>query len=299
MGSKILYYLIIIPLSVLPYFVLYGISNVMFLLFYYVVGYREKVIVKNIYSAFTDKSEKEKKKLVRKFYLHFTDLIVESIKNFTVSEKQIKKRVLFENIELIDSLYDEGKSIVTVGGHYGNWEMFAVAAGNISKHQQYGIYKPLKNKFFDDKVVSTRGAYGMKLIPMKETKAYFLKENENPISIIFGSDQWPSNPQGAHWTKFLGKRTPFLYGVEKYAKEFNWPVVYCEIVRLKRGRFKIKFHLLTENPVELEKGEMMQLFVGKLEQTINNDPAYWLWSHNRWKQSEEEVFPEKFKGVDE
>ncbi|MDB9701945.1 lipid A biosynthesis acyltransferase, partial [Flavobacteriales bacterium] len=108
MGSKILFYLIIIPLSVLPYFVLYGISNVMFLLFYYVVGYRKKVIVKNIYSAFPDKSEKEKKKLVRKFYLHFTDLIVESIKNFTVSEKQIKKRVLFENIELIDSLYDEG-----------------------------------------------------------------------------------------------------------------------------------------------------------------------------------------------
>ncbi len=299
MGSKILYYLIIIPLSVLPYFVLYGISNFLFVILYYVLGYRKKVIVKNIYSSFPDKSEKEKKTIVRKFYLHFTDLIVESIKNFTVSEKQIKKRVKFLNVELIDAIYDKGKSIVTVGGHYGNWEMFAVAAGNVSKHEQYGIYKPLKNKFFDAKIVSTRGAYGMNMISMKETKTYFLKENKNPISIIFGSDQWPSNPQGAHWTTFLGKRTPFLYGVEKYAKEFNWTVVYCEIIREKRGRFAIKYHELTEDPASLEKGEMMQLFVDKLEKTIYNDPAYWLWSHNRWKQSEEEVFPEKQKGVDE
>ncbi|MEN8927403.1 MAG: lysophospholipid acyltransferase family protein [Flavobacteriales bacterium] len=288
--AKVLYYLVILPLSILPYALLYGISNFMFLLLYYIFGYRKKVIVGNIYSSFPELEEKEKNKIVRKFYLHFCDLIVEAIKNFTVSEKQIKKRVQFSNVDLMDQLYDKGKSVVMIGGHYGNWEMFAIAAGNIHKHKQYGIYKPLSAKFFDEKLKKSRGAYGMNMIPMKETKTYFEATHKEPISVIFGSDQWPSKPERAHWTTFLGKETPFLYGGEKYAKEFDYAVVYCEILREKRGYFNVNYHLITENPKELEKGEIIDLFTEKLEKTINSNKPYWLWSHKRWKKTKEEVF---------
>tara|TARA_B110000093_G_scaffold44321_1_gene47390 strand:+ start:531 stop:1439 length:909 start_codon:yes stop_codon:yes gene_type:complete len=290
MGSKVFYYLFVIPLSRMPYFILYRVSDFFYFLMYYIIGYRKKVIVDNISKSFPAKSSEEITKIVKKFYSHFCDLIVESIKNFTVSEKQIKKRVKFNNIDVPDALFDKGKSIITIGGHFGNWEMYAIAAGNVMKHEQFGIYKPLSAKFFDKKIKSSRGAYGMNMIPMKEAKSYFEMEHKKPISIIFGSDQWPSKPERAYWTTFLGRETPFLYGAEKYAKDFDWAVVYCEILRIKRGHFQANYHLLTESPNDLKEGEIIDLFVRKLEKTILDNKPYWLWSHKRWKKTKEEVF---------
>ena len=265
----------------------------MYVIMYYMLGYRKKVISENINLSFPNKTEKERKQIIKKFYRHFCDLIVEAVKNFTVSEKQISKRVVFKDLSVIDSLCEQGKSVVTIGGHYGNWEMFAVAAGKATKHKQYGIYKPLSNKFFDNKMKSSRGAYGMNMIPMKETKSYFEKEHETPITLIFGSDQWPSNAKRAYWTTFLGRETPFIYGAEKYAKDFDWPVVYCDLTRVKRGYFEVNYRLLTDRPNETEYGEIIEKFVRMLEETIDRDPAYWLWSHRRWKRTKEEVFNDK------
>tara|TARA_B110000977_G_scaffold116233_1_gene150158 strand:- start:129 stop:1025 length:897 start_codon:yes stop_codon:yes gene_type:complete len=290
MGSKVFYYLFVIPLSRMPYFILYRVSDFVYFLMYYIIGYRKKVIVDNISKSFPAKSSEEITKIVKKFYSHFCDLILESIKNFTVSEKQIKKRVKFNNVDLPDALFDKGKSIITIGGHYGNWEMSAIAAGNAMKHKQYGIYKPLSSNFFDKKMKSSRGAYGMNMIPMKEAKSYFEMEHKKPISIVFGSDQWPSKPERAYWTTFLGRETPFLFGAEKYAKDFDRPVVYCEILKEKRGYFNVNYHLLTEKPSQLEYGEIIDLYIRKLEKTIEYEPAYWLWSHKRWKKTKEEVF---------
>lgn len=290
MGSKILYYIVIKPVSLLPYFLLYRLSDFMFFLMYYLIGYRKKVIIDNIYSSFPDKDEVEKGKIVKKFYRHFCDLIVEAVKNFSVSPKQIEKRMKFENIEVLNKYFDLGKSVVTIGGHYGNWEMFAVGVGKVSKLKQYAIYKPLSNSFFDDKMKKSRGFNGLSLIPMKETKAHFREERKEPITIIFGSDQWPSNPKRAFWTTFLGRETPFLFGAEKYAKEFDWPVVYCELIREKRGHFIAKYHELTNDPTTCKEGEITEKFVTLLEKTIEKDPAYWLWSHRRWKRSKDEVF---------
>ena len=168
--------------------------------------------------------------------------------------------------------------------------MSAIAAGNAMKHKQYGIYKPLSSNFFDKKMKSSRGAYGMNMIPMKEAKSYFEMEHKKPISIVFGSDQWPSKPERAYWTTFLGRETPFLFGAEKYAKDFDRPVVYCEILKEKRGYFNVNYHLLTEKPSQLEYGEIIDLYIRKLEKTIEYEPAYWLWSHKRWKKTKEEIF---------
>jgi Kdo2-lipid IVA lauroyltransferase/acyltransferase len=289
MGSRILYYLVIKPISLLPYFVLYGISNILFVFMYVGLGYRKKVIKGNVYASFPNKTEANKKKIVKKFYLHFCDFIVESIKNFSISSKQIQKRVKFENIELLNKFYDQGKSVITIGGHYGNWEMFALAVGKVSKLKQLAIYKPLSNTYFDDKVKSSRGKFGLEMIPMKETKSYFQDENLPLRTIIFGSDQWPSKPERAYWTQFLGRETPFLLGAEIYAKQFDWPVVYCEIIREKRGRFIVKYHDLTENPTQEPNGSIIQKYVELLEKTILNDPSYWLWSHKRWKKTKKEV----------
>jgi len=262
----------------------------MYLVIYHIIGYRKKVVSQNINRAFPDKSASERKDIIKRFYGHFCDLVVESIKNFSISKEEISKRVTFENVELMDQIHDSGKSVVTIGGHYGNWEMYAVAVGEVTKHAQLAIYKPLSNKFMDKKMRASREIYGLKMIPMKSTKDYFMDTSGRLKSITFGSDQWPSNAKNAHWTKFFNIDTPFFYGGEKYAKEFDWPVVYVDLYRVKRGHYRCKYHLLTLEPNSLPGGEIIDQFVQRLEQTINVDPAYWLWSHKRWKGTKEEIF---------
>lgn len=291
MGSKILYYVFIIPISALPLFILYGISNFMYVMMYYVFGYRKKVIEDNIYKSFPDKSENEKKRIVKAFYKHFCDIIIESIKNFTISKKQVLKRFSVENPEVLDKYYDQGKSVVMIGGHYNNWELYAVAISMLAKHQHLGIYKPLSSAFFDEKMRSSREKFGLKMIPMKATRQNFETTHEHPVCMIFGSDQWPSNPKKAHWTTFLGRETPFLFGAEKYAKEFDWPVVYGEILKVKRGKYTLVLHDLTDKPKELENGQIIETYVRMLEKTITErKPELWLWSHRRWKRTKDEVF---------
>lgn len=293
MASKILYYLVLFPISILPYFILYGISNVMYFLLYYVIGYRKKVIQENIYSSFPEMDDKEKIKIIKKFYLHFCDLVIESIKNFTISEKQIRKRVIFENLDVLNSLYDKNRNVVSMTSHYGNWELLATSIGDISKHKQHGIYKPLKSELFDVKMKQAREKFGLVMFPMADTIKYFKKNYEEPVSIFFASDQWPSNPKRAFWTKFLGKDTPVLFGAEQYATLFDYSVVYCEMIKVKRGYYSVNFKLLAENPKDLSKGDITNLYIKELEKTIKKDPSQWLWSHKRWKRTKEEVFNEK------
>ena len=292
MGAKILYYLILIPISRLPYFILYGLSNLMCFVLYN-IGYRKKVIVENISNSFPAKSSLEVTKIVKEFYKHFCDLVIESIKNFTISERQIRQRVVFNNVEILDKLYAKNKNIVSMTSHQCNWEMLAVALGGMSKHKQLGIYKPLTSNLFDVKMKKSREKFGLKMFPMSETVKYFKKTYEEPVSIFFASDQWPSNPKRAYWTTFLERDTPVLFGAEQYATLFNWSVVYCEMVKVKRGYYSVNFKLLSENPSELSKGEITNSYIHELEKTIAKSPSNWLWSHRRWKKTKEEVLNEK------
>jgi len=283
MAIKILYYLILLPLSYLPHFVLYRIADFIYFLLAYVIKYREAVIDENLKNSFPKKSDKERTKIKKRYYLHLSDLLIESLKNLSISKRSLEKRFTFENLDLIDNVYDQGKSVITMGGHYGSWERFAIAVGDLTKHEQYGIYKPIKDKFINKQIKISRERFGMKMISMLMTKKYFIKTPEQLKSIIFGVDQWTSNPRIAHWSKFLNQDTTFFPAAENLAKQFDWAVVYCSLVKTKRGHYHATYELITMNPKEEKEGAIMENFVKKLEATIQNDPPYWLWSHRRWK----------------
>jgi len=279
----LLYYLVIIPVSLLPFPLLYLVSDFLFFLFYYVLGYRKKVIVGNIQRSFPDKTEKEKKEIVKKFYRHFCDLILESIKTFTISEKQVQKRVVCKNPEGIDKYYAKNRSVIIAGGHYNNWELFAVAVDSQIKHKAIGIYKPLTNKYFDNILRKTRSKYGLYMISTRDVKKVFEEEKNNLTATIFAIDQSPSNPDKAYWTTFLNQDTGVLFGTEKYAKDYNQVVVYGRINKEKRGHYSYEFFDVTDNPAATEHGEITEKITRMLETDINNQPEFWLWSHKRWK----------------
>ena len=250
-----------------------------------ILSYRKDIILGNIKRSFPDKTVDQQLEIYRNFYRHFCDLLIENLKGFTITEAQIKSRLKMSNPELVNDYFEKGKSIILIGGHYNNWEVTAQGCPVYLKHELYAIYKPLKSDFYNNKMRSTRGKFGLHLTPMKLTKKYFELETKNPKAIIFGSDQSPSNVKNAYWTTFLNQDTGFLFGAEKYAKDYNYPVIYVHIEKVKRGFYMVNFELICEDPNSLKHGEIIKLFAEKLEKNIIDRPPYWLWSHHRWKKS--------------
>ncbi|MFZ5970822.1 MAG: lysophospholipid acyltransferase family protein [Bacteroidota bacterium] len=281
--NRLFYYGFILPISRLPFSALYFFSDVLYILFYYVARYRKKVIRGNIRRSFPDKTEQEWIPIEKEFYRHFCDLILESLKVFTISAKQVHQRMKIRNPELANQFFNEGRSIIIAGGHYNNWELFAVAIDEAIKHQAKGIYKPLSNKYFDRKMQATRSKYGLELVHHRKVKESFEADKDKPTATIFAIDQSPTQHAPPLWMNFLNQETAVLTGTEKYARRYNYPVVFGRIHKIKRGHYEFEMELVCENPAGTEEGEVTIMTTRMLERDIQQVPAYWLWSHRRWK----------------
>lgn len=282
MLTRFFFYVVLIPISYLPFPVLYLISDGLYFILYKLVGYRKKVVFQNVSKSFPQKTKAEQMKIVSHFYSHLCDLVVESVKVFTISEQHVRARFKFVNPDFADRFYDEGKSVIIAGGHINNWELFAVAIDSEIKHRTVALYKRLNNKFFDDMMRATRGKYGLKMVPTREAREEF-ERKDGVKAVIFGFDQSPRNEYTSYWATFLNQDTAMNFGVEKYAKEFNYPVLYGRINKLRRGHYSFEFTEAIENPQQTEYGYITRRINQLLEQDIMNAPQFWLWSHKRWK----------------
>lgn len=281
--SALFYYLLLLPISWLPLPALYVLSDLLFFFLFTVFGYRKKVVWENLRNSFPEKSEKELKLLMRKFYGHFCDVVVEGLKSFSISEKQLQKRVEAVNTELLEKYFRLNKSVILCTGHYGNWEWPAVAFIRHSSHKALGIYLPLKSKFFDTKLQETRSKFGMTLMSVKEVAQYFEDHKNERCSYGFIFDQSPSNPKKGIWLKFLNQDTSVMTGVERYAVKYDYPVIYGKIIKLSRGKYRITYELVTDAPTQTKENEITEKIYRINEEIIRSAPEYWLWTHRRWK----------------
>ncbi len=270
-------------LSLLPWRILYFFSGI----FYVIVrisGYRADVILENLRYSFPEKSERELKVIRRKFYHHFCDLFVEVIKLQTMPEKVFRKRMVFENVEYTEKVFEEGRSILVALGHYGNWEW--IGAGNyVMKHLGGAIYKPLKSKIFDRYMYTLRTNTLGVVFPMKTVFRDLLKLRQEGTKYAIGviADQTPNRRQIQHYCCFLNQKTPVHMGLEKMAVKLNDVVVYSRMEKVKRGYYKITFIPLFEKPKETKEFEITDTAMKYLEEDIRRNPELWLWSHRRWK----------------
>lgn len=281
--SAFLYFGVLLPISFLPYRVLYFVSDGLYVLLYYVIGYRKKVVFQNIANSFPEKTTQQHKKIAREFYKHFCDVVVESFKVFSITEKEVKERMIFKNPEVLQPYLEKRQSIILAGGHYNNWELFAVAVDAPMEHQAIAIYKKLKNNFLDLKMRESRGKYGLKMISTKIVKEAFEKEKNTLTATIFAIDQSPGNKSNCYWTTFLHQETGVVFGTEKYAKEYNYPVLFGHIQKIKRGHYYFSFTPIEDNPQQSPHGAIMEKLTRLLEKDIMEQPQYWLWTHKRWK----------------
>lgn len=279
-------------LTLLPLRVLYLLSDSVYFLIYYVARYRKKVVFGNIRKSFPDKSEKEIRSIVKKFYHHLCDYFIESMYLINMSLDECNKRYTFSNVEALEKLKAQGKSVFYLTSHYGNWE-WAINLDVKTPYHTIGIYKRIHNATFDRLFQYLRSKFGCGTVLMKRTlkKIITLKRAGEQFALYSVADQRPGRDDLNFWTTFLNQDTPIITGSEKLAKKFDMAVVFMNVKRLKRGYYHAKFELLAEHPAEFEEGEIAEKYIRKVEEIINVDPAYWLWSHKRWRYSPEEYKP--------
>ncbi len=248
--------------------------------------YRRKVVRQNLLNAFPDKSTQEIIKIEKGFYRYFIDFIFESIKAVSISKKEVTRRTVIKNPELLNSLYAQNKNIIVTAGHYNNWEFYALSLPNLIQFETYSIYQPLKNNFYDNILFRSRTRNGMKLIATKDIIPFFSSTIEDKKLVVIVNDQSPSHPKQAHWNKFLNQDTGWNTGPEKLARKFDYVVLFGNCRRLKRGYYEVEFSSISDDPRKTAEGEITDKYSILLESLINEKPQYWLWSHKRWKHQQ-------------
>ena len=269
-------------ISLLPIWILYIISDILYIVVYKIVGYRKKVVSDNLFNSFPDKNQSEIKEIKNKFYRHFFDLVVESVKAVTASENFLRKKVVFKNIELFDKYYEKNQSIVLAVSHFGNWEWGILGISLNSKQKMMGVYKKLNNTFFNDFMNKSRRKFDAELIEMNDTYRYLVEKKEECKIIGLLADQSPIKNKSNYWTTFLNQETSVYLGPEKISKKFKYPVLFC-MNKVKRGCYEVFIEELCTNPEKTSKGEITSIYLRKMEEKINEQPQYWLWTHRRWK----------------
>ncbi len=274
------------PFKYMPLRWLYAISDFMYLIIYKILRYRVKVVRQNLKRSFPGKTEKDLRRIERKFYSHFCDLFVEQFYILHANAQKVQKLCRFKNVDMVNSYYDKGKSLVVAGGHYGNWELYGMF-GIYLKHKVFGAYKPLANKYFEKFINASRERFGALAVPMKDTFRLAMDFTSKGRLFFLGliADQTPARGEIRYWTSFLNQDTPVFLGTEKIAKKLNQPVFFCNMRKIKRGFYEVELELLTENPADTKPYEITEMHLRALERLINEAPEYWLWSHRRWKHS--------------
>lgn len=278
-------------MSLLPLNVLYILSNGMYYIIYYVVKYRRPLVRKHMTDCFPEKSEAERIRIEKDFYAWFCDYIVETIKLFSMSKQQIKKRMRFIGVEKIKDSCSKGQSCAVYLGHYCNWEWVTSLPLWTGEGIVCGqIYHALENRAFDNLFLRLRGKFGAVSISMAETLRCIVKYRQEGKQIVIGfiADQVPFWNNIHYWTDFLHHDTPVLTGTERIVRKMNFDAYYLDVRRVKRGYYQAEFKLLTDSPASLPEFGVTELYFRALEKTIQRQPPFWLWTHNRWKRTREE-----------
>ncbi len=277
--------LILYVISLLPFWVLYRISDLLFVLIYYVFGYRKKVVLENLRNSFPEKSEVEIQQIARRFFRHLPDIIVEAVKGRSISRQQVLERVELLNPEEVYRHFEQGRGVMGVTAHYANWELGIHRLSLMTEYPRLVIYKPLSDKAFGGVLNAIRSRFGATLVPMKQILRHLVKLKNQPHISMFVADQTPGYQDSDYYMDFLGQDTLVFTGTERIAKAMDVAVVFCEIRRKpKRGHYSCKFTTLVEHPKEWADKEIIHQHTAFTEQIIRDEPAYWLWSHRRWKR---------------
>lgn len=288
-----LLYAVVYPLSLLPLRVHYVLSDVFFLLLYYIIRYRRRLVVRHLAESFPEMTDAERRQTERRFYHWLCDYVAETVKMLTASDRLMLQLIEFRGVEQMEECFDRGQSCAAILGHYCNWEWLSAAGLAFKRYPQAVmglIYHPLYNHAFNRLFIRLRSAHGGVCIPKKDILRYLVKYRSEGRMSLFGyiSDQTPKWENIHLWLPFLNHDTPVFTGGERLMRKMNNAVFYADMERPRRGHYVCTFKLMTTAPAELPDNEITRRFFLLLEESIRRQPEFYLWTHNRWKRTREE-----------
>lgn len=275
--------------SALPLGLLYLLGDFITAVLYHIVKYRRKVVRQNLVNSFPDKNIKEIRKIEKSFYQYLGNQIVETLKLLHISDADLKKRVKVMNYEAVNNTLSQGRNAVLLMGHYCNWEWVQeITRYFLPEAYMISIYHPLNDKFWNDVFIKLRSRWGAHIVPMNSAPRMLLNKGNMPWVCGFIADAWTWQKHDDNWIEFLNQKTWFITGPEEIGKKVGSDFFYLEMNRKKRGYYDLIFHpLLPSQPVPRSTAPdtfpYIREFWKEFEKTIKKAPAYWLWSHKRWK----------------
>lgn len=286
---QLLVYLLLYPLILLiswmPFCLLYYISDIMFILVYYIIRYRVNTVRENLSLCFPAMEKAELLSIEKKFYRHFCDNFLEMIKTLNISRSDMRRRFVFTNFEMIENLEQESKSVVLLIGHYASYEWLLSMHLNLKRSTGYGIYKPIKNRYFDKLVRKMRSRFNAHLVGIREIIT-LMRSNKKTGSLSFYGfiiDQSPKLSAAIHWGVFFDMKVPIHVGGELLAKRMGLTICFVQISKLKRGHYTCTFLEVKEDLQKVPDFEITDRFMKMLEEQIKSQPEYYLWTHKRFK----------------
>jgi KDO2-lipid IV(A) lauroyltransferase len=291
--TKILYSILailLVALAHLPLRVLYVLSDLLYLLIYYVVRYRRALVKRNLSKCFPEKTPEARLEIEREFYRNFADYIIETIKLLHISDDEMRRRFTFTNIDAVKDLMEQGHSIVAYFSHCGNWEWATSITLHCTELVAVGdlfcqVYRPLRNEHFDNLMFRIRRRFGSESIPKNLTLRRILQMRNNHVTSITGfmSDQKPSHGDTVHVVNFLNRPTAVITGTETLARRLKMSVIYFDMTKLSRGHYDVCIRVIANDASQTPAFFATDKYFALLEQTIKRNPSIWLWTHNRWK----------------
>lgn len=278
-----LVYIAIYMISLLPMTFFYAMASLTFFFVYQIIGYRKEVVIQNIARSFPEKQYGEIHAIVKKFYVCFVSYFAEMIKGVSVEAKVLDKKIVFENLELVDLYIKSGRNVIVALGHCGNWEMLNFLPYKIH-HDVYAIYKPLSSRLANSLMIKIRSRFGMKLLPDKFAIRHILTQKAFPAVYLFIADQCPRIKEEEYKFTLLNQETYVFSGMEKLARKSEAAVIYLHITQVSKGNYKVSFIPINAKAEFTKKGEITQKYVELLTENIKEEPYGWLWTHKRWKR---------------
>ena len=271
-------------ISKLPFRLFYWFSDCIYILVYYIIGYRKKIVRNNILIALPHISEEKRLVIEKKFYHHMCDMFLEMIKTMSISSEEMKERFKITNIELLKEYEQKNKSIILLAAHYASWE-WLLSINESTSFKCYGVYKKVNNKYFDAKVRAIRSKFKSVLVTTDNTIALINDNEKNGIMSLYGlaSDQSPQVHKTFHWQQFMGITVPVHTGAEMLAKRYDLEVVFAKVKKVKRGYYEATFVPIANNPKSIPDYEITDAYLKEVEQQILEAPEFYFWTHKRWK----------------
>lgn len=269
-------------ISLLPWFVMYGISNFLAFLNWHVIGYRKKVVLQNLRIAFPEKTEAERISIAKEFYRNFMDTLVESVKVISISDRALEKKFI-PPTDVLEELSAVRGSLHLHAMHNFNWEIVNLGLSKTWDRTFMAVYMPIANPHLEKIFYRLRSRYGTILVPATEFKTNFRKFERDQYTIALVADQNPGSPANAFWANFFSKPAPFVRGPEKSARNRNHAVAVGNFFPVRRGVYSFHAKVLTHHAAETSEGELTLAYIRYVESCIRERPANYLWSHKRWK----------------